>query len=574
MLLGIAGLADVDGFLRETFPERMQAANLVQGMDAAAALICNGTVIAAASQERFDRVKKSGAFPYDAIDFCLETAGVSLSEIEAICANFDYARYRLYLPATYYQRCLAPAAMQAHLAARYGKALPPFHSIDHHDSHLHEALISCPFDDCLAVVMDAAGEIGSISVYELNGRPGTQIRRLKRYPIRQSLGVIYSLITQFLGFAPNEDEYKVMGLASFGDPDRYAAFFEYFIQLLPEGEIEIPCLKENHGLEESLFFSGSARIIRDALGDGFDEATGFQQRADLSAALQQRFTEALTHITDHFQAVTGKTDLLLSGGCAENCNAAGELRRAGKFHRIHVAYASGDEGTALGAAAAQSDFLGRPVRMPGQLPFFGPAPLFDPTAEIAAQHGLRLHRYQAEQQMLEAAAEDIAANKIVAICHGRMEYGARALGNRSLLALPSDPNNKDRINTAIKKRQNYRPFAPAVTIEEAHRYFDLDEGEAYPYMTMLTRVKDGANVPAVTHVDGTARVQTVDPQHNPNFYHLLKHLKKHTGVPVVLNTSYNVNHQPIVCSEYEAIRTFIEMEIDALYMAEARITLS
>jgi len=176
--------------------------------------------------------------------------------------------------------------------------------------------------------------------------------------------------------------------------------------------------------------------------------------------------------------------------------------------------------------------------------------------------------------MLEAAADDIAANKIVAICHGRMEYGARALGNRSLLASPADPNNKDRINTAIKKRQNYRPFAPAVTIEDAHRYFELDEGEAYPYMTMLTRVREGANVPAVTHVDGTARVQTVDPQCNASFYHLLSHLKKQTGVPVVLNTSYNVNHQPIVCSEGEAIQTFIEMEIDALYMAEARITRS
>ena len=571
MLLGIAGLADVDGFLRESFPERMQAANLVQGMDAAAALICNGHVIAAASQERFDRVKKSGAFPYDAIDYCLETAGVSLSEVEAIYGNFDFARYRISLPQSYYQRCLAPAAIQARLAERYGKPLPPFHSTDHHDAHLHAALVSCPFDDCLAVVMDAAGEIGATSVYELTGRPGVQIRRLKRYSIRQSLGVIYSLITQFLGFAPNEDEYKVMGLASFGNPERYAAFFQSAIRLLPEGEIEIPCLKENHGLEESLFFSGSARIIREALGEGFDEETGFQQRADLSAALQQRFSEALTHITDHFQALTGKTDLLLSGGCAENCNAVGELRRAGKFQRIHVAYASGDEGTALGAAAAHSE---TPVRLPGKLPFFGPAPLFDPTAALVSQHGLRLHRYQAEQQMLEAAAEDIAANKIVAICHGRMEYGARALGNRSLLALPSDPNNKERINLAIKKRQNYRPFAPAVTVEEAHRYFELDCDEAYPYMTMLTRVRPGANVPAVTHVDGTARVQTVDPQHNANFYHLLTHLKKQTGVPVVLNTSYNVNHQPIVCSEAEAIQTYIEMEIDALYMAEARITRS
>jgi predicted NodU family carbamoyl transferase len=193
---------------------------------------------------------------------------------------------------------------------------------------------------------------------------------------------------------------------------------------------------------------------------------------------------------------------------------------------------------------------------------------------VAGNSALALQGFASEQQMLDAAAEDVAADRIVALCNGRMEFGARALGNRSLLALPLKAENKDRINLAIKKRQNYRPFAPAVTAEDAHRYFVLNAGEEYPYMTMLTHVREAARatLPAVTHIDGTARVQTVNKAFNPSFYYLLTRLKELTGVPVVLNTSYNVNHQPIVCTEQEAVDTFVEMGIDALYMASAKVT--
>jgi carbamoyltransferase len=208
------------------------------------------------------------------------------------------------------------------------------------------------------------------------------------------------------------------------------------------------------------------------------------------------------------------------------------------------------------------------------MPFFGPAPQLGRVKRIVAQNSaLMLEEFSDENAMLDAAAADIANDLIVALCNGRMEYGARALGNRSLLALPGNAANKDRINVAIKKRQNYRPFAPAVIAEDAHHYFVLNPGEQYPYMTMLTHVRDDAKplLPAVTHVDGTARVQTVDRQHNAPFHRLLSCLKRRTGVPVVLNTSYNVNHQPIVCSEAEALATFVEMGIDALYIASAKV---
>jgi carbamoyltransferase len=578
LTLGIAGLANVSEFLVQHFPDQMaQESRVMQGMDAAAALLADGKVIAAASQERFDRIKKSGAFPFQAIEYCLDAAGATLDDVHDVCCNFNFGRYRpIYAPdalaRSYWQECLSPDAVFSVLKSRFrtGEATR-FHPTDHHDSHLHAALASSDFDRCLAVVMDAAGEIAATSVYLCDS--GT-IARLARYPITQSLGMFYSLVTQFLGYAFNEDEYKVMGLASFGDPQHYREFFCSAIRLGPNGTVEIPCLTLNSGFAEGLFFSSSAAALERGIGiDG--RTCAHQERADISAALQQRFTQALFHICGHYQQQTKATNLLLSGGCAENCAAIGELRSSGMFEKIHVAYASGDEGTALGAAAARVFAAGAPLCLPGVMPFFGPAPGLAGVRTALAQHpDLALQEYADEQEMLDAAACDIAADRIVALCQGRMEFGARALGNRSLLALPSKAANKDRINLAIKKRQNYRPFAPAVTAEDAHRYFVLNVGEEYPYMTMLTRVRESAKplLPAVTHVDGTARVQTVNRQHNEAFHYLLSRLKTLTGVPVVLNTSYNVNHQPIVCTEAEAVDTFVEMGIDALYIANAKIT--
>jgi carbamoyltransferase len=578
LTLGIAGLTNVTGFLERHFPEQMaRDSRVVQGMDAAAVLLRDGDVVAGASEERFDRIKKSGAFPFKAIQYCLDAAGATLNDVQDVCTNFNFGRYRpIYaseeLARAYWQECLSPESVFGMVKSRFrpGDATR-FHATDHHDAHLHAALASSDFERCLAVVMDAAGEIAATSVYLCEG---PTITRLARYPVTQSLGIFYSLVTQFLGYAFNEDEYKVMGLASFGDPQRHREYFQSAIRLGPNGSVEIPCLALNRGFVEGLFFSASATELERGLGiDGKNCA--HQERADVSAALQQRFTEALFHICGHFQQQTKAANLVLSGGCAENCAAIGELRTSGMFEQIHIAYSSGDEGTALGAAAACVFAHGAPLRIPGFMPFFGPAPQIAGLRTVLANHPeLVLEEYADERSMLDATARDIAADKIVALCNGRMEFGARALGNRSLLALPSKAANKDRINLAIKKRQNYRPFAPAVAAEDAHRYFVLNAGEEYPYMTMLTRVCEEARplLPAITHVDGTARVQTVNQLYNPSFYYLLSRLKELTGVPVVLNTSYNVNHQPIVCDAAEAVDTFVEMGIDALFIADAKVT--
>ncbi|WP_431266735.1 carbamoyltransferase C-terminal domain-containing protein [Dankookia sp. P2] len=511
--------------------------------------------------------------PFAAIDYCLDAAGTSFRNLDAVCANFDYGRYEIAfqepVAKAYYQTCLAPRAMQAMLVERYGMC-PPFVPVDHHLAHLHSALISAPFEECLGVVMDAAGEIGSTSVYHV---AKGQVRRLARYPLQRSLGAFYSLVTRFLGYAFNEDEYKVMGLASLGNADRYTDFFASAILLRDGGQIEIPSLEENRSFVDRLFYAGTMQVLENGLGfAGADAPIG--QKADVSAALQRRFTEAVFHICAHFAREAGTANLLLSGGCAENCMTAGALRDDGRFEQVYVGYASGDDGTALGAAAAHSAALGMPVRALNRMPFFGPKPQAAEVLAHAAARGLNVTSFSSTDAMLQAAAKDVAEDKIIALCNGRMEYGARALGNRSLLALPSNAANKDRINLAIKKRQSYRPFAPAVIAEASHVYFDLKPGEAYPYMTMLTRVRPDWVEPlaAIVHVDGTARVQTVDAEHNPAFHRFLTLLGQMSGTPVVLNTSYNVNHQPIVCNAEEAIDTFVEMGIDALYIADTCVT--
>ncbi len=372
---------------------------IVQGLDAAAALISDGNVLAAVSEERFDRVKKSGTFPFQAIQYCLDTAGATLGDVEDISCNFNFGRYRpVYaadaLARSYWQQCLAPDAIFGLLADRFGAAdVARFHPTDHHDAHLHAALTSSSFERCLAVVMDAAGEISATSVYLCEG---PKIMRLARHPVTQSLGTFYSLITQFLGYAFNEDEYKVMGLASFGNPQRYAEFFRSAIRLGSNGSVEIPCLTLNRGFAEGLFFTSSAAAIERGLGiDG--RSCAHQERADISSALQRRFTEAVFHICSHYQKQTQATDLLLSGGCAENCAAIGELRSNGMLERIHVAYASGDDGTALGAAAACVFAQGKPLRIPGVMPFFGPAPQ---AAAVRARRTVSRQRHRPMRRVL------------------------------------------------------------------------------------------------------------------------------------------------------------------------------
>ncbi len=307
--------------------------------------------------------------------------------------------------------------------------------------------------------------ISATSVYLCEGNTVT---RLARHPVTQSLGTFYSLITQFLGYAFNEDEYKVDGPRQLWAIRRAMRIsFRSAIRLIPNGGVEIPWLTVNRGFAEGLWFTASAAAIERGLGiDGKNCA--LQVRGDIRAALQQRFTEALFHICNHFQKQTQATDLLLSGGCAENCAAIGELRSNGMFERIHVAYASGDEGTALGAAAA---CVSRKARrcIPGVMPFFGPAPQRATVRAIIAQHPeLTLCEFDAEQPMLRAAAGDLAADRIVALCNGRMEFGARALGNRNLLALPSNAAN--RIASTWRSRSgrttvpSRRPLRPRMRI--------------------------------------------------------------------------------------------------------------
>lgn len=578
-ILGISGLVDVEMFLTRHFPDEMaKGEQFIQGTDAAAALVDGGRVVAAVSQERIDRIKKSAAFPEGSIRYCLAEAGIEPADLDHVCFNFNYGPHeRIFgmheTARAYWQNCLSPAVVHKRFLEIFPEAAHvKVTHVDHHLCHAHAALMSCDFDDALVVVFDASAEICAISAYHYAN--GT-LSLVSRYPVTRSLGLFYSLVTKFLGFTPNEDEYKVMGLAALGDPATYRDFFEDAIRLTSNGGIEIPSLLNNDSLVERFLYTGSLQTIEDRLGfSGRGRPIGTIHQ-DVSSGLQERFTEALMHLCRHFQKKTGAQDLVLSGGCAENCSAIGELRKTQLFRRIHVGFASGDEGTSLGAAAAVSFREGFPIRTPAAMPFLGPRVDARGIPDLAREFGLRCSQvYPHKDDFLRDAAQDVANSQIIAMCDGRMEFGARALGNRSILALPKELEMKDRINLAIKKRQSFRPFAPAVLEEDAPLYFDLESGETYPYMTMLMDVCESARgaLAAIVHIDGTARVQTVNRIHNPSFYKFLVFLREFSGCSVVLNTSFNVNHQPIMQGNREAVETFANMGIDALYLAGYKLS--
>jgi carbamoyltransferase len=394
-----------------------------------------------------------------------------------------------------------------------------------------------------------------------------------------SIGILYSLVTLHLGFDFNSDEYKIMGLAPYGDPARFRPFFEQVVELRDDGSIRIPILKLNRSREERENYTATRAYLDDHLVPRrlpVDPVSSIHQ--DVAAALQECLDRVVLHVCGHFAEQTGLRRIALAGGVALNCTANGKLMSSGLFDEVYVQPVAGDDGTALGAALYRTS-LAREVpnhRLP--------APLFGPrysTSDIEAA----LHRFgnKIEWQHLNSldatcacAAKLIADGRVIAWYRGRMEYGPRALGNRSILADPGYPEMRDRINAMVKKREAFRPFAPACSVEEAHRWFDVAPGAEHPYMISVVDVRPEAQalLPAITHVNGSARLQTVSVSDNPDFHALLLAVGETTGRQMVLNTSFNVKGQPIVNTPDEAIETFLGTGIEFLFLENCHVTRS
>jgi len=574
-ILGISGFENAVPYKKKHWPDLEEREyRISQGHDSAAAILIDGEVIAAAAEERFSRKKHTGSFPSGAIAYCLAEAGLSLGDIDEIAHSFDYEPIRTAysldpISANLYREVFSRESVLAQVH-RYLKAFPDdrVKHVNHHLAHAATAYFCSGWEECLVLVVDGMGEAQSASVY--HARQG-QLENLCEISAKDSIGILYSVVTLHLGFDFNADEYKIMGLAPYGDPQRFRSFFEKAVELLPGGTIRIPLLRMNKSRDERENYLATRRYLAEHLikpRDPDGEITG--DHRDVAAALQECLDRVMLHLCGEFGKRTGLRRLALAGGVALNCTANGKLVESGMFDDIFVQPAAADDGSALGAALFRSARRGaiRNVRVP--VPFYGPSYSSGKIEEALSEFSDRIEvvRYGSLACASAEAARLIANGRVLAWYRGRMEFGPRALGHRSILADPGHPEMRDRINSMVKMREAFRPFAPAVTLRQAHQWFDVAPGAEFPYMitTVNVREEHRAQLPAVTHVNGSARLQTVSSADNGEFHTLLEAVGKTTGREMVLNTSFNVKGQPIVNTPQEALATFLNTGIEFLFL--------
>jgi carbamoyltransferase len=542
--------------------------------DAACAILRDGQLVAAAQEERFTRRRNERAMPVNAFRACLQQAGLSITDVDRL-AYYEDPAARLGRQLWTHQ----PAVPEMELAAmhRLGPDRPlreireylgydgPVDVVTHHESHAASAFFCSGFREAALLTADAVGE-WSTTAYGRGGPGGVELLEEVRFP--HSLGLLYSTVTSYLGFAVNSDEYKVMGLAAYGGP-RLRAACDELLQVLPGGQFR---------LDARYFdFASSDRMYTDNLTElvGFPprapgaEVTG--QHADLAAGVQGLLEDVLLDKARHLQALTGCDRLAYAGGVALNCVANGRLRRDGPFREIFVQPAAGDAGAAVGAAAlVHRRATGAAPVTPLVDAFLGPA-YDDARLRRCLEVGdVPFSDFRDNPQgLLERTADLLAAGAVVGWFQGRMEFGPRALGGRSVLADPRDGAVRDRINALVKKREAFRPFAPAVVAERCAEFFDL--AVPSPFMLDTAEVRSGHTLGAVTHVDGSARVQTVDAAVDPRFHGLLTAFGRRTGAPVLLNTSFNSAGEPIVADPASALAGFVRCGLDALVVGDLLI---
>ncbi len=557
--------------------------------DAAAALVIDGKIIAAAEEERFIRKKHTGEFPYNAITFCLDHAGISPEQVDSITYYFNpalrYRRATLFNIATAYARIehiLKRRGISAVIdsikgAIRVEQAIiegykqtlsathkqfknAQFRALDHHNAHAASAFFVSPFQDASILTIDLVGEWDTTCFYDAQG---TTLSKVKSIAFPNSLGKLYQTFTKFLGFAPNSDEYKVMGLSAYGT-DHIVPFFEKLYTLIKDGRFSL-------NKETLLFCKG----IRPEWGEQITSIMGSprgknhpitQEHKDIAYALQNSTEQILLHLVNHLVKITGKRNLCMAGGVALNALANQKIRESGSIDALFVQPASNDAGTAAGTALL-AYFADHPraERHIMNTCYLGPEYSHDRILHVARETGISI---QEGPQTIEKTINHLVAGKIVALFQGRMEFGPRALGNRSILADPRTAEMKDIVNAKVKFREPFRPFAPVILEDQVEKYFV--NGIRSPFMTQtFTATELGKNrIPATVHQDGTSRIQTVTAESNPRLYKLLKNFEEKTRVPVLMNTSFNVAGEPIVCTPEDAINTFTHSGIDALLMED------
>lgn len=572
--------------------------------DSAAALVIDGRIVAAAQEERFTRVKHDAGFPAQAIGYCLDQANMRPEDIDYVgfydkpLLKFDrlletylayapvgFRSFLTAMPAWLKTKLHLPRQIRRRLSGAYRRRIV---FTEHHESHAASAFFPSPFEEAAILTIDGVGEWDTASFGTGRGNR-IDLSHVMRFP--HSLGLLYSAFTGFCGFRVNSGEYKLMGLAPYGEP-RYAdLILREMLDLREDGSFRMDMSWFNYcqGLTMTSrrferAFGGPARAPESPLT---------QREMDIAASIQKVTEEIMLRMARHVHARTGMRNLCLAGGVALNCVGNGRILREGPFERIWIQPAAGDAGGALGVALfIWHQLLGNP-RTPGHIDaqngsLLGPAFTDAQIREFLVSAGSRWHHFEDEAALCEFVAERIAAGSVVGWFQGRMEFGPRALGARSILGDARRSDMQSRMNLKIKFRESFRPFAPAVLQERVSDYFDMPAGQESPYMLLVAPVAAGrrlpldgdaarasgleklkisrSEVPAVTHVDFSARIQTVDEKRHGRFYRMLRCFERRTGCPVIINTSFNVRGEPIVCTPQDAWRCFMATDMDVLVM--------
>lgn len=554
--------------------------------DAAACLLKDGRVIAAAQEERFTRKKHDAKFPSKAIEFCLREAGITPKELTGVgfyekpFLKFDrilttflavwprgFLTFLRVLPMWIKERLWTKHVIKKNLPGYEGEIV----FIEHHLSHAASSFFCSPFEEAAVLTIDGVGEWTS-AAWGIGHGNVLEMKEEMRFP--HSLGLLYSTFTAYLGFEVNEGEYKVMGLAPYGKP-RYLDSLRKIAHLNDDGSLwlDMKFFEYQHG--QASFGKRFVELFGPARNPSSDEcrtkrvrpeATFLQHDYDIARTIQEFCEEAMVKMAEHVFSKTHTPNLCLAGGVALNCVGNSRIKEKTPFKNIFVQPAAGDAGGALGVAYYMwNTIMNQPRIKDFGVPYFGSSYSDEAVETFLKENNISYQGYEPSELVIQVA-EHLASGRVIGWFQGKMEFGPRALGHRSILADPRPPEMRDTVNLKIKFRESFRPFAPAVMLEKAKEWFEWDDESPHMLFTANARLEKAGEIPAVVHLDRSARIQTVRHEHDPLFHELICEFEKLTGVPIILNTSFNRRGEPIVESLQNAYDCFMGSGIDVLVL--------
>lgn len=560
--------------------------------DSAAAIFVDGKMVAAAAEERFTRQKHDNGFPVEACRYCMVEAHLSIKDVDDIVfyekplvkferiirTHINYAPkgLRTFLssvPIWLKEKLNMRRTIEKEMNNSFGMKPRHISFCRHHTSHAAMTFFTSGMMSSAILVVDAVGENATTSIFR---GERNRITLIEEQVFPHSIGLLYSAFTYYLGFIVNSDEYKVMGLAPYGDEksDEYRHFVDVIenklITILADGSIKLN--------EKYFSFMYADRMVCDKT---WQELFGIPKRPhdapigsaheNLALAIQRVTEKIMLLLARRAKEITGEKNLCLSGGCALNCAVIGKIKESGLFENVYVPFAPGDDGAAIGCALYVQNKV-HPENKTNVNLYSGPSCNNEQVEGLLATEPVNYRYYDNYESLCQNVVHELVEGKIVGWYQGAMEFGPRALGNRSILADARVPDMKDKVNAKVKFRESFRPFAPAVLEEYANSVFEIADTAPYMMSTYNVREVGKIHFPAITHIDGTARVQTVSMSSNQRFYALLKSFHEMTGCPMLLNTSFNVMGEPIVCSPEDAVRTYMQSGIDILVINNYLIT--